>query len=123
MTNNQKNTLVGAGQMGAAKSRNLIAAGPDLTDWTRDISHSAPLVVHGAKLAINPADAASGAEFSMTLWSDDIAIVPLIDGAAMQNTHAPGAIWSEHYIVQKDRGGQTHSVLDPEQQAHNGMIQ
>ena len=123
MTNNQKNTLIGAGHMGAAKSRNLIAAGPDLTDWTQDISRSEPLVVHGAKLAINPADAASGAEFSRTLRSDDIATVPLIDGATMQNTHAPGAIRSEHYIIQMDRGRQTSSGLDLEQKAHNGMIQ
>jgi 3-hydroxyisobutyrate dehydrogenase-like beta-hydroxyacid dehydrogenase len=123
MTNNQKNTLIGAGHRGAAKSRNLLAAGPDLTDWSRDISRSAPLVEHGAKLAINPAGAASVAEFSIALWSDNIATVPLIDGATNQNTHAPGAIWSEHYIIQMDRGGQSHSGLDPEQKAHNGMIQ
>ncbi len=108
MANSQKNTLIGAGHMGAAKSRNLIAAGPDLTDWTRNISCVEPLVVHGAKLAINPTDAASGSEFSMTLWSDSVATVPLIDGATMQITHAPGAIRSEHYIIQMDRGGQTH---------------
>ncbi len=123
MTNNQKKTLIGAGHMGAAMSRNLLATGPDLTDWTRNISRSEPLVVHAAKLVINPANAASGAEFSRTRCSDDIAPVALIDGATIQNTHAPGAIRSEHYIIQMDRGGQTHSGFDLEQKAHNGMIQ
>ncbi len=123
MTNNQKKTLIGAGHMGAAMSRNLLATGHDLTVWTRNISCVEPLVVHGAKLAINPANAASGAEFSMTPRSDDIATVPLIDGATMQNTHSPGAIRSEHYIIQMDRGGRTPSGLDLEQKAHNGMIQ
>lgn len=50
MNQARKITLIGTGLMGIPMSRNLMAAGYDLTVWNRTINRTTPLVNEGAKL-------------------------------------------------------------------------
>ena len=59
--------FIGLGQMGGAMSRNLVAAGHKLRVHDIDAGAVAALATVGAEAASNPAEAARGAEFVITM--------------------------------------------------------
>ncbi len=68
-----KIAFIGLGAMGQRMAARLLSAGHDLTVWNRSPDVAAALVSHGAKLAIDPADAAKDAEIVFSMVRDDAA--------------------------------------------------
>jgi 2-hydroxy-3-oxopropionate reductase len=93
MTKPRKITLIGTGLMGVPMSMNLLKAGHDLTVWNRTIARAEPLGTAGARVATDPVDAVSGAEFIITMLSDGLASGALVDDPAVQAALAPNATW------------------------------
>ena len=71
---NKKIGLIGLGLMGRPMGMNLIKAGHSLTVWNRTASRADELVAAGAKLAKSPQEAASSADFFITMVSDPPAL-------------------------------------------------
>src|SRR5262252_8381905 len=65
--------FIGLGAMGSRMAANLIAAGFKLRVWNRDQAKAKPLADKGAVVAANAADAVKGAEFVVSIVSDDAA--------------------------------------------------
>lgn len=93
MSHTRKVTLIGTGLMGAPMSRNLMAAGYDLTVWNRSPKRAAPLVAEGAKTANTAPRAIEGAEVIITMLSDGIATQALLDDEAFTSALSTGMIW------------------------------
>ena len=94
MTNqHRKITLIGTGLMGTPMSRNLMAAGHELTVWNRSAERAAPLVTEGAKTAETAAKAITGAELIITMLSDGYATEALLADEAFRAALTPGMIW------------------------------
>lgn len=93
MSDPRKITLIGTGLMGAPMSRNLMAAGHDLTVWNRSAERAAPLVNEGAKTAPTAAEAIKGAELIITMLSDGFATQALLDDPSFKAALSPGVIW------------------------------
>jgi len=72
--------------MGRPMGMNLIKAGHSLTVWNRTASRADELVAAGAKLAKSPQEAASAADFILTMVSDPPALEEVLWGSngAMQ---------------------------------------
>jgi 2-hydroxy-3-oxopropionate reductase len=93
MSQHRKITLIGTGLMGAPMSRNLMAAGHDLTVWNRSAQRASPLVEEGAKTAPSAAEAITGAQVIITMLSDGYATEALLGDDAFRAALAPGMIW------------------------------
>lgn len=93
MSQHTKITLIGTGLMGVPMSRNLMAAGHDLTVWNRSAHRAAPLIQEGAKTAPTAAEAIAGAEVLITMLSDGFATAALLEDAAFRAALVPGMIW------------------------------
>ena len=93
MNQARKITLIGTGLMGIPMSRNLMAAGYDLTVWNRTINRTTPLVNEGAKTAPTAADAISNAQVIITMLSDGFATQALLDDKEFQSKLTAGMIW------------------------------
>jgi 3-hydroxyisobutyrate dehydrogenase len=63
--------FIGTGIMGAGMARNLLKAGYNVTVWNRTGAKTAPLVEAGAKRAGTPAEAATGADFIISIVGED----------------------------------------------------
>jgi len=74
MAEGTKVAVPGTGIMGSAMARNLLSAGMEMRLWNRSREKAEPLVQDGARIADNPADAARGADFLLTMLSDADAI-------------------------------------------------
>jgi len=68
-----KIAFIGTGGMGQGMARNLLDAGYDLTVCNRTIAKAQPLVDAGAALALTPRQAATGADFIISMVGDDCA--------------------------------------------------
>ena len=66
-----KIAFLGLGAMGSRMAANLIAAGHDVTVWNRTAGNAAPLVQTGARLALSPREAATGADIIIAMLRDD----------------------------------------------------
>ena len=94
MTNpHRKITLIGTGLMGTPMSRNLMAAGHDLTVWNRSAERAAPLVAEGAKTAETAAQAIVGTELIITMLSDGYATEALLADETFRAALSTGMIW------------------------------
>ena len=93
MSQNRKITLIGTGLMGAPMSRNLMAAGHDLTVWNRTAHRAAPLIEEGAKTAPTAAEAIAGAEIIITMLSDGYATGALLAEEVFRAALRPGMTW------------------------------
>ncbi len=93
MSDSFKITLIGTGLMGVPMSRNLMAAGHDLTVWNRSAHRAAPLVEEGAKTAPTAAEAIAGAEIIITMLSDGFATAALLEDEAFRGALNDGMIW------------------------------
>lgn len=66
-----KIAVIGLGAMGTRMAANLLKAGHQLTVWNRTASSASTLVALGARQASTPKEAATGAEFVMTMVRDN----------------------------------------------------
>lgn len=69
---------IGLGNMGVPMSKQLVAAGHEVTVWNRTASKADAVVAEGAKKASSPAEAATGAEFIFTMIADSAALIDVI---------------------------------------------
>ena len=74
--------FVGLGAMGSRMALNLQAAGHKLRVFNRDRSKTKPYAEKGAEVADSPASAARGAEFVVSIVSDDAATREVMLGEA-----------------------------------------
>lgn len=63
--------VLGLGLMGAGMSRNLLAAGMEVSVYNRSPERAAPLGEAGARVALNPREAAEGADVIISMVADD----------------------------------------------------
>lgn len=108
MTATSKPTVafLGIGQMGAPMATRLLGAGFALRVWNRSPQHTVALVDAGAVAAPTPRDAASGAEFVITMLPDGAtvesvmlgdqgALVGLTEGAYWLQMSTVGVDWAD----------------------------
>jgi 3-hydroxyisobutyrate dehydrogenase len=85
--------FIGLGAMGSRMAANLIAAGFKLRVWNRDTAKTKPLADKGATVTKSVAEAVKGAEFVVSIVSDDIATREVMLGAGgVIGAAAPGTI-------------------------------
>jgi 3-hydroxyisobutyrate dehydrogenase-like beta-hydroxyacid dehydrogenase len=73
--------FIGLGLMGKPMARNVLRAGFPLIVWNRTSAKADDLVRDGAKLAVNPREAASQADVLITIVSDPPALEEVLWGA------------------------------------------
>jgi 3-hydroxyisobutyrate dehydrogenase len=84
-------TFLGTGIMGAPMARHLAEAGHDVTVWNRTADKARPLADAGARVADDPAAAATAAEVVVTMLTDGEAVEDVMREAAP--AAADGAVW------------------------------
>jgi 3-hydroxyisobutyrate dehydrogenase len=80
MANDNAIAILGTGIMGAAMTRNLLAAGFEVRAWNRSREKAEPLADDGATVADSPAEAVEGAGFVLTLLADADAVAEAAGG-------------------------------------------
>jgi 3-hydroxyisobutyrate dehydrogenase len=86
--------------MGGPIARNLLAAGFVVSVWNRTAERAAPLAAEGARQASSPAEAAEGADLTLTMLADGDAVNDAMTGpegalASLQ----PGSVWIQMATV------------------------
>ncbi len=105
MTKTAKATVafLGVGQMGTPMAIRLLGAGFALRVWNRSPEHTVALVDAGAVAAPTPGEAASGAEFVITMLPDGATVESVMLGdAGVFSTLAKGAFWLQMSTVGVD---------------------
>jgi 3-hydroxyisobutyrate dehydrogenase len=96
-TNRRRSTVavIGAGIMGSAMTRNLVAAGLDTWVWDRSAAVTGPLGDAGAAVAGSAREAAQGAGIVITMLptADVVESVIFDDGVA--DAFADGCVWAQ----------------------------
>lgn len=90
--------VLGTGIMGAPMARNLLAAGFGVRVWNRTTEKARPLADDGAAVADSPGEAASGADFLLTMLSDADAVAQAAAGGAIDSL-AEGGVWIQTSTV------------------------
>ena len=106
MTENATVALLGTGIMGAAMARNLLGAGIEVRAWNRSTEKAGPLADDGATVVEDPAEAARGADFLLTMLADADAIEEVV-GDGVLPALAEGAVWLQMSTV----GERGHATL------------
>ncbi len=89
--------VLGTGIMGAGMARSLVRAGLDVTVWNRSADKARPLADAGAKVAVDEAEAVSGADVVVTMLFDVDAVAEVMQRAlAATPEHA---IWAQTSTV------------------------
>ncbi|MFI5757024.1 NAD(P)-dependent oxidoreductase [Streptomyces sp. NPDC051569] len=83
--------VLGTGIMGAAMARNLCRTGHDVRVWNRTPAKAEALASDGARVAVTPAEAVTGADVVLTMLYDGPAALEAITAAGPGLR--PGAIW------------------------------
>ncbi len=87
--------VIGAGIMGSAMARNLLAAGMPTTVWDRSPAATAPLSDAGATVGASAADSVSDARIVITMLpTADVVRSVMLDGGAVAAL-AEGAVWAQ----------------------------
>jgi 3-hydroxyisobutyrate dehydrogenase len=86
--------------MGAPIARNLLAAGFEVSVWNRTAERAAPLAADGARQSSSPAEAAEGADLTLTMLADGEAVIDAMTGpeGALASL-APGSAWIQMATV------------------------
>jgi 3-hydroxyisobutyrate dehydrogenase len=86
--------VLGTGRMGAPIARNLLAAGFEVSVWNRTAERAAPLAADGARQSSSPAEAAEGADVTLTMLADGDAVHDAMTApeGALASVR-PGSIW------------------------------
>lgn len=85
-----KVAILGLGRMGCAIAERLLDTGHSLVVWNRTPSKAQTLLDRGAVWAANPKEAASQAELTLSMLTDDVAIDSTysgVNGALSGNVH------------------------------------
>ena len=98
MAVNAKVALFGTGIMGAAMARNLLKAGLEVRAWNRSTEKAKPLADDGATVFEDPAEAARGADFLLTMLPDADVIEDVV-GSGVLPTLAEDAVWLQMSTV------------------------
>jgi 3-hydroxyisobutyrate dehydrogenase len=105
MTQTARSTVafLGIGQMGTPMARRLLAAGFALRAWNRSPERTASLVDAGATRALTPAEAATGADFVITMLPDGATVESVMTGeqGAMSKL-SKDALWLQMSTVGVD---------------------
>jgi 3-hydroxyisobutyrate dehydrogenase len=81
MTNRARRVAVlGTGTMGAPMARNLLHAGFGVRVWNRTMAKAAALAPDGALSAVDPAEAATGADVLITMLTDGATVEDVMTG-------------------------------------------
>jgi 3-hydroxyisobutyrate dehydrogenase len=91
--------VLGTGIMGSAMARNLARAGLETTAWNRTRERAEPLAGDGVQIADSAADAAAGAEATITMLTNADAVREVItDGGALEAMSGHG-IWIQSSTI------------------------
>lgn len=96
----RKIALLGTGLMGYPMSRNIAAAGYDLTVWNRSRNKAEGLTAHGINFADTVQTAVSGADVIISMVSDGPAVAGIIETA--KSGLKQGAIWLDMSSTKPD---------------------
>src|SRR5215210_8052306 len=98
MADDTKVAVLGTGIMGAAMARNLLSAGMQVCAWNRSREKAEPLEKDGAEVTGNPADAARGADFLLTMLADADVIEEAVQGDVL-SALAEDGVWLQMSTV------------------------
>jgi 3-hydroxyisobutyrate dehydrogenase len=98
MADDTKVAVLGTGIMGAAMARNLLSGGMEVRAWNRSREKAEPLAQDGAEVAGNPADAARGADFILTMLADTDAVEEAVGGDVL-DALAEDGVWLQMSTV------------------------
>ncbi|MDX6390896.1 MAG: 3-hydroxyisobutyrate dehydrogenase [Streptosporangiaceae bacterium] len=87
--------MIGAGIMGSAMARNLVAAGLDTTVWDRSASATGPLADAGAVVAASARDAVQGAGVVITMLPTADVVDSVIFDGGVASAFADGCVWAQ----------------------------
>ncbi|MGH3547942.1 MAG: NAD(P)-dependent oxidoreductase [Pseudonocardiaceae bacterium] len=73
--------VMGTGIMGAGMARSLVRAGLDVTVWNRSVDKARPLADDGATVAVDAAEAVTGADVVVTMLFDADAVAEVMQRA------------------------------------------
>jgi 2-hydroxy-3-oxopropionate reductase len=85
--------FLGIGLMGDPMARRLLAAGFPLTAWNRTPAKAEALRASGARVAIDPAEAAREADIVITMLQDGEVVQSLLDIAGVAAAMRPGSLF------------------------------
>lgn len=86
--------------MGAAMAAHLVRAGHDVAVWNRTVARTDELAALGARVAISPADAATGAEVVFVCVSDSPDVEQVVLGPdGVGETMATGSVLVDHSTI------------------------
>src|SRR5690242_10345608 len=87
--------VIGAGIMGSAMTRTLVAAGLDTTVWDRSASRTRPLAAAGAVVAPSVPDAVEGARVVITMLPTADVLDSIIFDSGAADAFADEAVWAQ----------------------------
>jgi len=104
--------VLGAGNLGSAVSRKLVAEGLHTTVWDISPSTTAPLVDAGANVAASPAEAAGDARVVITMLPTAGAVQSVIFDGGVAGAFVPGAVWAQMSTIGGAATAEIASRLD-----------
>jgi 3-hydroxyisobutyrate dehydrogenase len=87
--------VIGAGIMGSAMTRNLVAAGLNTRVWDRSAAAAGPLGDAGAAVAASAQDAVRGAGVVITMLPTADAVESVIFDGGVAGAFADGCVWAQ----------------------------
>ena len=87
--------VLGAGIMGSAMTRNLVAAGLNTRVWDRSAAATAPLAAAGAVVAPSAPEAVRDADVVITMLPTDDAVESVIFDGGVADAFADGCVWAQ----------------------------
>jgi 3-hydroxyisobutyrate dehydrogenase len=87
--------VIGAGIMGSAMARNLVAAGLDTRVWDRSQAATAPLADAGAVVAASAAEAVRDAGVVITMLPTADVVESVIFDGGVAGAFADGSVWAQ----------------------------
>ena len=111
MADGTKVALLGTGIMGAAMARNLLSEGMEVSVWNRSREKAEPLEEDGAEVADSPSEAASDADFLLTMLADADVIQEAV-GNGVLPALAEGGVWLQMSTVGEDGSGRLAEIAN-----------
>jgi 3-hydroxyisobutyrate dehydrogenase len=87
--------VLGAGIMGSAMTRNLVAAGLNTRVWDRSAAATTPLAAAGAVVAPTAPEAVRDADVVITMLPTDDAVESVIFDGGVADAFADGCVWAQ----------------------------
>jgi 3-hydroxyisobutyrate dehydrogenase len=101
--------VIGAGIMGSAMTRNLVAAGVSTRVWDRSPAAISALGVAGAVVAPSAKEAVRDADVVITMLPTVDALEPVIFGDGVADAFADGCVWAQMGAI---GAGSTRRIRD-----------